>query len=480
MSSANRDNVAHLARLKREFDSIRGEIEACTQLWQRIALAKQRQGLLADIEECELQLESGRVAAAVSAFDEEHPPVTRDCLLCHKAIRLGAWKRPTLHSSGAPCNVLPCCAGVICKACFESTTTRTDGALCPVCQQDLPPVGSEEMRSLMIQNAEGGCAESQVYVGLCCLPNMGPCGGFDVDEERGFHWIRLAAEQQHPMALYMLGHAYQEGRGGIRSSPRDAFRLFSQAAELGSSRVHDQLGVMYLSGQGTVKDETRGVNHLTIAYGLGVCDVASYRLGMIFSVGMGPLERNLVLAKHYLEEASVKHVIECAYHPYADALLYLNMAQYDESIHIPGHSCIPKVIYWLRKAAEDNGDEDALNKSRRFLEGIQNYCSGCLKTAIGAPRAPGIDQCPGTLKRCNQCKAAWYCGKACQKSHWKLGHKVDCINPDDVSDKFHHVDKFNAAIRATVPPEEYEETRRKFARDLAAAIREVGPPPPPR
>lgn len=185
----------------------------------------------------------------------------------------------------------------------------------------------------MIKNAEGGNAESQVYVGICSLPNMGPSGGFDVDEEWGFNWIRLAAEQQHPMALFMLGHAYQEGKGGMPKSPRDAFRLLHQAVQLGSSQAHDLLGVVYLSGQGTMKDEKKGANHLTIAYGLGLCNDASYRLGMMFSAGVGPLEKNLVLAKHYLEEASVKHVVECAYHPLADALLYLNMDQYDGSIH---------------------------------------------------------------------------------------------------------------------------------------------------
>jgi len=46
---------------------------------------------------------------------------------------------------------------------------------------------------------------------------------------------------------------------------------------------------------------------------------------------MGALEKNLVLAKQYLEEASAKHVLECAYLPLTDALVDLNMEQYNDS-----------------------------------------------------------------------------------------------------------------------------------------------------
>ena len=30
------------------------------------------------------------------------------------------------------------------------------------------------------------------------------------------------------------------------------------------------------------------------------------------------------------------------------------------------------------------------------------------------------------MMRCSQCHRAWYCGKACQKKHWKL-HKRACF-----------------------------------------------------
>ena len=35
----------------------------------------------------------------------------------------------------------------------------------------------------------------------------------------------------------------------------------------------------------------------------------------------------------------------------------------------------------------------------------------------------------GEQMRCSRCKAVWYCSTACQKQHWKLGHKQVCSPP---------------------------------------------------
>lgn len=499
MSSTNttNNNATHLAQLKREYNAVKNthDIDSCTELWQRMAIADERRPLLDEIEKYELLVEAHRVEDAVQKFEKCHPPTTNDCKLCHGFIKLGDWKKASFTSRGEPCKVLHCCAGIICNKCFDAITKKKEDTdadadveggdekeiSCPLCHDALLP--TEEMKSQLIKNAKDGHAESQVTLGICLLgPGFlfggpYPCGGFELDQREGLKWIRLAAEQNHPMALFILGRAHYEGIGVLDKSPSDAFRFLEQAATLGSSWAHELLGEMYMAGHGVDRDEQKGAKHLTIAYGLGVCLRSSLKLGVIYYGGLGGLDRNLVLAKHYLEEASMTHVVEDAYAPLGNTLFELNLEQYDGTIHIPGHSCIPKSIYWLRRAANDNGDEDAGRKARGLEECIQNYCHGCLRTAIGAPREPGIEQCPGKLQRCNRCKAAWYCGKSCQKIHWKRGHKVDCIDPKVFSEKFNSVDSLNEAIRATVPPEQYEETRRKFTEALAQAMQEVGPPP---
>ena len=485
------NNAAHLAQLKRQLDTMRSlsNIESCTELEQRMVLADQRKPLLDKIETYELLVENDRVMAAIQKFEDLNPPALEECQLCHEKIRLGDWKKATMNSRGEPCRVLHCCGGIICNKCFDAATkedTEKETKSCPLCHDVLPSVGSEEMKSQMKKNAQGGHAESQLNLGICLLGpgflfggGMYPCDGFETNKKQGLKWIRAAAKQNHPMALYILGKCYLEGIDGIlKKSPVDAFRSIELASKLGSSWAHGLLVPMYIHGQGVNKDRAQGVTHMTIAYGLGVRIDTPRQLGGMFKGGLGGLDKNLVLAKHYLEEASMKEVDEKAYGLLGDVLMRLNEEQYDGSIHIPGHSCIPQSLYWLRRAADDGGDETARMKAKGLEEAMQNFCNGCLKTAIGVPRTPGIGQCPGKLQRCSRCKAAWYCDNRCQKFHWKRGHKVDCVDPKkNFSEKFNDVDKLNEAIRASVPPEQYQETRQQFAEALLEAFQKVGPPP---
>ena len=98
-----------------------------------------------------------------------HPPVTEECQQCREPIRLGGWTKPTITSRGEPCKVLHCCAGIVCNECFDERR-EDEEETCPLCDEPIPPVGSEEMKNQIVKNAEGGHAESQVH--LICL--LGP------------------------------------------------------------------------------------------------------------------------------------------------------------------------------------------------------------------------------------------------------------------------------------------------------------------
>jgi hypothetical protein len=67
----------------------------------------------------------------------------------------------------------------------------------------------------------------------------------------------------------------------------------------------------------------------------------------------------------------------------------------------------------------------------QFLAALDNYkpgtprnyqepsCFKCGKTEVELGNAPN---------KCARCQRAWYCGKDCQKAHWK-DHKPVCIPP---------------------------------------------------
>ena len=37
----------------------------------------------------------------------------------------------------------------------------------------------------------------------------------------------------------------------------------------------------------------------------------------------------------------------------------------------------------------------------------------------------------GAAKRCARCQQSWYCSTACQKKHWKAGHRTKCVKADE-------------------------------------------------
>merc|ERR1711964_581551 len=61
----------------------------------------------------------------------------------------------------------------------------------------------------------------------------------------------------------------------------------------------------------------------------------------------------------------------------------------------------------------------------------------------GKPSDVGCKSCCGPscsmetgLKACQQCKSVWYCSRACQKRHWRAGHKKDCKHMTDARKVF--------------------------------------------
>lgn len=50
--------------------------------------------------------------------------------------------------------------------------------------------------------------------------------------------------------------------------------------------------------------------------------------------------------------------------------------------------------------------------------------SACARTCAGCGRYGTVD-----LKRCDRCKAVWYCGRNCQIQHWDV-HKPNCSAQD--------------------------------------------------
>ena len=95
----------------------------------------------------------------------------------------------------------------------------------------------------------------------------------------------------------------------------------------------------------------------------------------------------------------------------------------EAAAHASGGHDIPQevlenVVYWLQKGGSNSCLVDELDFFRkRVQEGAKHcYNEGC--EVVGHPK---------DFKVCPQCRAARYCGAACQKQHWNAGgHKTTC------------------------------------------------------
>ena len=416
-SSRNDDNGggSRLERLKNEIDALRSKIstippaETPTDL---LGKAKQQKLLATKVGVYEMLKETERVSAVVRKHDEMHPPRTEDCPICLEPINI---IDDTVQN-------FACCGNFICSTCGNENWKNGHFELCPLCRG--PPAKGEDLQNkLMKERAQDGRAWAQYNLGRWYM--SGDRRGFPWKPKKALRWLEASAEQHFPDALYELAQVYYTGYPCmVEQSHSKAFSLFKEAADIGCAVSQSNVGICYADGKGVEVNELMAVHYFTLAYNQNQCKTAGYYLGGFFFRGAGGLEKSLPRAKHYLEGAA-KEGLASAYLALATVLMELSKEQYAGQ-DIPGHSCIPRVLYWTRKASKELTDPSAPIAARN-LELIESYedasCSSCFKTAQ--------THHPKKLTRCARCMAVWYCDKECQRKHWLAGHKVDCVKHND-------------------------------------------------
>ncbi len=102
-----------------------------------------------------------------------------------------------------------------------------------------------------------GDTDASVAMADCLLNGK----GVPVDKVKAVEYLRSAAAFNHPMAISLLGILTRQGVPGvIEPNMTEAFRLFSQATDMGSVEAQANLGVMYVNGWGTAKDPAKAVS----------------------------------------------------------------------------------------------------------------------------------------------------------------------------------------------------------------------------
>ena len=370
---------------------------------------------------------AGRVSRPPNAQDFD----SSICCVCSKRLEPLGWTEKESF-------LMPCCGKSLCRKCFTRADKTRDAGYRRVSNLILESVTQESSSSI----------ETEIPQLVDCLMDINaPCGGCGMALPKSNAQIvqRLlnTANAGSSIAQYCLGCKYEKG-DGVNQDSAKARIMFQRSAEGGCEASAAALGDIYHMGKGIpVSFEEakhwyeRAPNHAVALNGLGHL----YRDGKGVSVDIdramdlflksaeqgyppGILDYALLLQEKGMTEESLVWLEKCAVQEewlkgygraIASAQLYvassLLQLRLRDSFDLPGQSPLPRALFWARRA-QKNGNIDAVSTVQNLESLARTRCGHCKRD--------------NPANWCTRCKAVSYCGKECQKSHWKAGHKVEC------------------------------------------------------
>lgn len=178
-------------------------------------------------------------------------------------------------------------------------------------------------------------------------------GMLEENTEKGLEYLRKSYENESPLAALTLGDHYLYS-GDEDIDYNDAFQYYKAAEE--KDYVSEGLGLCFLYGIGTERNDTEAFKYFTIAADRGYT-AAKFRLGLCYKYGNGTT-KNLSEAYKWLLEAAEEENRNAAYEV---GMLLLN----GEGISMDAE----KAIEWLVKAAENEQDDAQFELGNCYLVG---------------------------------------------------------------------------------------------------------------
>jgi MYND finger/Sel1 repeat len=311
----------------------------------------------------------------------------RECPLCLQDIPFG---RKLLATS--------CCGGRHCSKCALNGNSS-----CPFCRFD----NWKEIHKHLRSNANKGMTWAQLIL-AAHLRDGG--NGFEKDRFQAQEWYTKAADKGDIDAMLSLSALWQmgfpEAKPPVPPNQVLADKYIAMAAKNGSA-----VAQYHMVHESTSHESTMIWYTLSAAQGYRE---AQYILGAIYKLGRFGAEENAFKSVYWLRKAAIQswHVAQLLL---AIELPRVKARMYDDQSDVVGYSAIPEACFWYNQGTDHV--ERCTHLSFKWLLVVQ--CGCCGKTRKET-----------SLRRCSKCKSVGYCSKACQRKHWKMGHKRDCTSVD--------------------------------------------------
>ena len=192
------------------------------------------------------------------------------------------------------------------KALYLEDKEATSHSLCDFESEYLAPIDHELLLEKHKIFADQGKVDSQIYVATCYFEGM----GVEQDIQEAFKYFKMAAEHNHPVALFKLGRCYKQGLG-VDKDLDEAIKCYKLAADLGNDGAQCNLGICYKRGEGVKEDLKKPIKYLKLSAAQG--NVAALNnLGLYYLQGTG-VDEDQDQAISYYQQSAMRGSVSAIY-----------------------------------------------------------------------------------------------------------------------------------------------------------------------
>lgn len=220
----------------------------------------------------------------------------------------------------------------------------------------------EKVQEFIIK-AENGDPEAQNVLGTLYYQGK----YVEKDEKKALEWLRKAANQNHPVALFNIATSYIDAQGELKISDEEYIKLMKMSSELGFSHAQYALSLMYWRGTYVEKNSVEAARLMRSAADQGLLKAQAQYGNDVYKGMYAHMPKN--------EEEGLKYLKLAGQGGHIKAALIVARHYHRQE------KDAKEAIEWYKKAA--NGDIDAIKELYPlYLNGADNLFPNIIEACL--------------------------------------------------------------------------------------------------